>query len=438
MERDSISFSVVLSHSGGPGLSPPVLYNPTIDLMQTTAEYYADEVRFLEAARPLTRLRRLYNPVVVVAAFLWRRLLFRTTFIAITGSSGKTTAKECLYAILASRYPSTRTRGSRKARYELPRMILRTRPWHRFAVAEIGIIEPGIMWRSALLFRPDIAVVLNVNSTHMESFRDLDTTAREKGKLVEGLTRRGVAVLNGDDPRVSAMASRAPDRSVLFGESDRFDFWAEAASSRWPARLSFEAHEQGNSSEIQTRFIGKHWTNAVLAAIAAARCCGISLRDCVAPIAKVPPFVARMEPLPLPSGATLVRDDRSGSIETFEACLAVLEDYKQGRSVLIVTQIRGVKMGEKNRLRYIAERAAETCDVCVFVGRKSEYARRRAIAFGMAADRVRAFRESDGLLRFLADETRSTDLIVLKGRRSDALGRIAEEACRSATTSPGP
>ena len=397
--------------------------------MQTTAEYYGDEeVRSLEATRHGTRLWRLYNPAVVAAAFLWRRLLFRTTFIAITGSSGKTTAKECLYAILAASYPSTKTRGNRSARSELPRTILRTRPWHRFAVAEIGIIEPGIMWRSALLFRPDIAVVLNVNSTHTESFRDLDTTAREKGKLVEGLTRRGVAVLNGDDPRVSAMASRAPDRSVLFGESDRFDFWAEAASSRWPARLSFEAHEQGNSSEIQTRFIGKHWTNAVLAAIAAARCCGISLRDCVAPIAKVPPFVARMEPLPLPSGATLVRDDRSGSIETFEACLAVLEDYKQGRSVLIVTQIRGVKMGEKNRLRYIAERAAETCDVCVFVGRKSDYARRRAIAFGMAADRVRAFQEPRGVAEFLANETRSTDLIVLKGRQNDALYRTIMEA----------
>ena len=438
MERDSISFSVVLSHSGGPGLSPPVLYNPTIDLMQTTAEYYADEVRFLEAARPLTRLRRLYNPVVVVAAFLWRRLLFRTTFIAITGSSGKTTAKECLYAILASRYPSTRTRGNREARYELPRMILRTRPWHRFAVAEIGIIEPGIMWRSALLFRPDITVVLNVNSNHIESFRDLDTTAREKGKLVEGLTRRGVAVLNGDDPRVSAMASRAPDRSVLFGESDRFDFWAEAASSRWPACLSFEAHESGECCEIRTGFIGKHWTNAVLAAIAVARCCGIPLQDCVAPIARVPPYFARLQPRTLPSGATLLRDDFNGYVETFEACLDLLKDHERGRSVLIVSQITGMQTREENRLRYIAERAAETCDVCVFVGRKSEYARRRAIAFGMAADRVRAFQEPRGVAEFLVNETRSTDLIVLKGRRSDALGRIAEEACRSATTSPGP
>ena len=437
MERDNASFSVVLSHSGGPGLSPPVLCNRTIDFMQTTAEYYADETRYRKATRPRWRLRRLYNPVVVVAAFLWRRLLFRTTFIAITGSSGKTTAKECLYAILASRYPSTRTRGSRGARYELPRTILRTRPWHRFAVAEIGVIEPGIMWRSALLFRPDIAVVLNINSSHIESFRDLDTTAYEKSKLVEGLTRRGVAVLNGDDPRVSAIAKRAHHRSVLFGESDRFDFWAEAASSRWPARLSFEAHEQGDCREIQTRFIGKHWTNAVLAAIAVARCCGIPLRDCVAPIARVPPFVARLEPLTLPSGATLLRDDRSRHVETFEACLGVLRDHKQGRSILIVSQVAGMQTHERNRLQYIAERAAGVCDVCVFLGRKSEYTRRRAIAAGMAAEQVWAFQEPAGVLSFLADETRPEDLIVLKGRRSDALGRIAEEACRPATTSSG-
>lgn len=409
----------------------------TIDLVQTTAEYYADEVRSRKPARPRGRFWHLYNPAVVAAAFLWRRLLFRTTFIAITGSSGKTTAKECLYAILAARCPSTKTRGSGRARYELPRTILRTRPWHRFAVAEIGIIEPGIMWRSALLFRPDIAVVLNVNSNHIESFRDLDTTAREKGRLVEGLTRRGVAILNGDDPRVSAMARRAPDRSVLFGESDRFDFWAEAASSRWPARLSFEAHEHGDCCEIRTRFIGKHWTNAVLAAIAVARRCGIPLQDCVAPIARVPPYGARMEPLPVLSGATLLRDDQNGYLETFEACLGVLKDHKRGRSILIVSQITGMQTREQNRLRYIAERAADVCDVCVFVGRKSEYARRRAIAAGMATEQVRAFQEPHGVVEFLADETRSTDLIVLKGRISDALGRIAIEACRLATTSAG-
>lgn len=397
--------------------------------MQTTAEYYGDEeVRSREATRHGTRLWRLYNPAVVAAAFLWRRLLFRTTFIAITGSSGKTTAKECLYAILAASYPSTKTRGNRSARSELPRTILRTRPWHRFAVAEIGIIEPGIMWRSALLFRPDIAVVLNVNANHIESFRDLDTTAREKGKLVEGLTRRGVAVLNGDDPRVSAMASRAPDRSVLFGESDRFDFWAEAASSRWPACLSFEAHESGECCEIRTGFIGKHWANAVLAAIAVARCCGIPLQDCVAPIARVPPYFARLQPRTLPSGATLLRDDFNGYVDTFEACLDLLKDHERGRSVLIVSQITGMQTREQNSLRYIAKRVAEVCDVCVFVGRKSDYARRRAIAFGMAADRVRAFQEPRGVAEFLANETRSTDLIVLKGRKNDALYRTIMEA----------
>ncbi len=387
---------------------------------------------------PGGRLSRLCNPAVVAAAVVWRRLLFRTTFIAITGSSGKTTAKECLYAILAARYPTTKTRGSRRARYELPRTILRTRPWHRFCVAEIGIIEPGIMWRSALLFRPNMAVILNVNSNHIESFRDLDTTAREKGKLVEGLTRRGIAILNGDDPRVSGMARQAPGRSILFGESNRVDYWAEAISSRWPARLSFEAHEDGDWREIQTSLIGKHWTSAVLAAIAAARRCGIPLLDCVAPIAGVPPFVARMEPVTLPSGAALVRDDGNGYVDTFEACLDVLKNYTQGRSVLIISQITGTQTAEQNRLRYIAERAAGVCDDCVFVGRKSEYARRRAIAAGMAAERVWAFREPHGVVEFVVNETRPTDLIVIKGRISDALGRIVVEACRHTATSAGP
>jgi len=396
-------------------------------LMETTADYYGDEVRcgppFMKPGLG-RRLWLFYNPAVVAAAFLWRRILFRTTFIAVTGSSGKTTTKEFLYAILSSRHRSIKTRGSPNARYELPRTILLTRPRHRFVVAEIGIVEPGIMWRSALLFRPDIAVVLNINNNHIESFGKADTTAREKGKLVEVLGRRGAAILNGDDPRVAAMAKRTRGESVLWGASSGLDLWADQISSRWPERLSFRVHEGAESQLVRTRLVGRHWTWAALAAIAAARRCGISLKDCASAISVVPPFPVRMEPISLPSGATLLRDDDNGYSDTFDACLDVLRDHQGGRGILMISQLSGMKTREQNRLRHIANKAAPICDMCVFIGRKSRYASRRAMDAGMTKDQVRAFRGPIEAAEFLRNETVPSDLIVLKGRRVDRLGRV--------------
>ncbi|MCL4401188.1 MAG: Mur ligase family protein, partial [Acidobacteria bacterium] len=109
------------------------------------------------------RLRvRLKSGLLFAAAFLWRGLLFRTTFVAITGSVGKTTAKDCLAGILSARFPIVHTDGSYNEFRDLARTILRVRPGHRFAVLEVATDRPGCMWHMGRLARPDIAVVLRV------------------------------------------------------------------------------------------------------------------------------------------------------------------------------------------------------------------------------------------------------------------------------------
>ncbi|MEJ2083623.1 MAG: Mur ligase family protein [Acidobacteriota bacterium] len=84
------------------------------------------------------RLLGLLGPVLYWAAYAWRRLLRGTTFIAITGSLGKTTAKDCLAAILGDHYSTFRTVGTQNARRLLSLNLLRVRPWHRFAVLEVA------------------------------------------------------------------------------------------------------------------------------------------------------------------------------------------------------------------------------------------------------------------------------------------------------------
>ena len=167
------------------------------------------------------------NLPVVAAAIVWRRLMFRTMFIAITGSVGKTTTKDSLAAILSPLGLTVSTIGNDNGRHGIPRTILRVRPWHRFAVIEIGIRRPGTMWRSAFMSRPDVVVMLGVGRNHNDEMHSVGVTTREKVKLIKGMRRGGLVVRNSDDSCVAAMAALAGDRVHTFGSSDRCDTWID-------------------------------------------------------------------------------------------------------------------------------------------------------------------------------------------------------------------
>jgi UDP-N-acetylmuramoyl-tripeptide--D-alanyl-D-alanine ligase len=215
----------------------------------------------------LSPILQASEPLLFTLAVLWRRLLFRTTFIAITGSVGKTTTKELLADILAARARTFRTLGNQNSGLVLALNILRVRPWHRFAVLEAGIGKPGQQMR----------------------------------RLAGGL-----AVLNGDDPRVAAMAGSARFRTCLAGTSPAFDLWADQVSSRWPDRLSFLAHCGSETCRIQTQQLGSHWIPALTAALAVAKHLSVPLEESASVLSSSAPYTARLEPVPLPSGAVML------------------------------------------------------------------------------------------------------------------------------------
>ena len=372
----------------------------------------------------LLRRSRLVRYGLAGLAFVWRRLLVRTTFIAITGSLGKTTAKECLAAILMAGAPTVKTNHNRNGGAGLCLSILRVRPWHRFAVLEVAGAAPGMMRRAAWLVRPDVAIVLNVLRTHTTVFQDLEQHAAEKARLVEALGPDGLAVLNGDEPRVSAMASRARCRVRFFGTSPGLSLWADGVGARWPQRLSFQAHAGAEAQTVVTQLVGTHWLPAVLASLTTARECGMGLRDAAEALRDVEPFPGRLRPLRLPGGAIVLRDDYNASVDALDAALRVLEEARAARRVLVVTDFSDSGTNRKNRLRHLAAEAARVAEVIVFVGENAAYGRRRAIDAGVPAGHAHDFPSLRAAARFLEGELCAHDLVLLKGRTTDHAARI--------------
>lgn len=359
-----------------------------------------------------------------VAAFLWRRLLFRTTFIAITGSMGKTTAKECLAAALASRSPTAKTFGNENGPCGVARTLLRVRPWHRFAVVEVATSQNGRMKRSARLVRPNVAVVLMVDRAHMKNFRTLEGVATEKAQLLAAMPKGGIAVLNGDDPRVAAMADPSQHRITWFGSSAGFDLQAEQPSSGWPERFSFRLRVDGETRRVQTRLVGTHWRNAVLGALAAAHACGVDIADAAEAIARVEPSPGAMQPMALPCGAVVIRDELTGCIDTLRPALEALAQASARRKVLVLSDVTDTSRRPRDRLAAIGREAARIAGCVVFVGDRAGHGVRGAVAAGMDAQSAHAFGSLKAAAEFLRGELRSGDLVLLRGRTTDHLSRL--------------
>jgi UDP-N-acetylmuramyl pentapeptide synthase len=231
------------------------------------------------AKRIRHHFRQASERIIYEFAKAYRPQLSKVCFIGVTGSCGKTTTNELIGAILSSRYTGRTSRQLYNGPNHIARTILTVFPWHQFYAHETGSSGPGIMAKSLRILKPKIGVVTHIGSDHHASFRTLDATAAEKGKLIEALPVGGAAILNADDPRVLAMRALTRARVITYGLSQQAMVRGEEVYCDWPDRLSLAVVYGSARVRIRTRLLGEHWSYAVLAALATGIAVGISLTN---------------------------------------------------------------------------------------------------------------------------------------------------------------
>ena len=350
--------------------------------------------------------------------------MFRTTFIAVSGSVGKTTAKDAIALVLGQHFSTYKTRGSANHYDGVTRSLLSVRPWHRYAVIEIGLDRPGQMKWFTLASKPDIAVWVNVARTHMQSFRSLETIAREKSQMVEGLRPGGLAVLYGDNPHIAAYQPPASVRTLRYGEGEGLDWRASDLSSRWPDHFSFRVRSGNEEGLVSTKLIGTHWLPSVMPALVVAREAGLTLKQGIAPLANLAPMRQRLSEATTPQGATFLRDEWNGSVDTLKVALDVLEAAVAKRKILVFTDVSDSKQKIRLRQRDMGTTAARIVDVAFFIGDSHGYAVKAAVEAGMDPSLVFGFFDIESAGKQLLAELREGDLVLLRGRHADHLSRL--------------
>lgn len=376
-------------------------------------------LKLWDTIQPVLRKPRWWTASVL------RRFLGRTTFIAITGSNGKSTATRILAAILSS-YASTQwTRLNRNAEAGITETIAFCNPWKtRFALFEIAAGKPGQVRKLAGLVRPHIAVVLSVFLEHRYTLRTLKGVAREKAELLAMLQHDGVAVINADDPLVAAMPVPPGRKIIRFGASPDNDVYYEDVRSAWPEMLRFTAVVHGQRQEIRTRLLGTHWAGSVLACIAVADYLGIPLERIARVIEGVPPYPGRMQVVRLPSGVIVVRDEFKGSAHTVAAAFEELRKAKATRKILVFCDMADTARTYSHRLGRTGASAAELFDYTIFIGEKAYHGVHGARKGGLPEDRALAFADYLAAAEFLKPLLRPGDVVLLKADRDKQLSRL--------------
>src|SRR5690348_10134185 len=168
------------------------------------------------------------------------RKLWGKPLVGVTGSAGKTTTKEAIAHVLATRLKVHKSEGNFNNHFGLPLMLLKLEPEHDVAVIEMGMSHAGEIRALAKIAKPEIGVVTNVAPVHLEFFDSLAGIARAKYELIESLPPSGTAVINADDEYVSQFGRGFKGKVITYGTAATADVRAENVQSRGAEGSDFE------------------------------------------------------------------------------------------------------------------------------------------------------------------------------------------------------
>jgi UDP-N-acetylmuramoyl-tripeptide--D-alanyl-D-alanine ligase len=356
-------------------------------------------------------------------AAAWRDR-FHPLVVGITGSIAKTSTKDAVAAVLASRVATLKNEGNQNNEIGLPLTLLRLGPEHRAAALEMGMYVGGEIAELAAMARPRIGVVTAVQAVHLSRIGSLDAIERAKGELVEALPHDGTAILNADDERVRRMADRTRADVLTYGFGPGADVRAERIESLGPAGMAFDLVTPGRRREVRIPTLGRHAVHNALAAAAAGVVAGYSLDDVAHGLLCLAPSQHRGELI----GAgpiTLLDDSYNASPRTMTAAMELLASLP-GRHVAILGPMYELGEGTDPGHHEVGETAARLVDLLFVVGDDARGIAEGARAAGMAAERIVWVPDQDAALVAYRERGRRGDVVLFKASNGVALWNLVD------------
>jgi len=328
--------------------------------------------------------------------------------IGITGSVGKTTTKDLTRAVLAARYPTHASPASFNNAIGVPHTFLNAPDGTEMLVVEVGANAPGEIRDLCRIARPDVGIVTRVAPAHTEGFGSVAAVAAAKAELVESLPATGVAILNGDDPLVAAMAGRTDATVMVFGRHGDVRAEVLEVDDELRPRLGFET--PWGDFEVRLAVRGAHQAVNAAAAVTAGGLHGVPLDAIQQALATATASGRRMD-LQIGRGGLRVLDDSyNANPASVEAALRALAAMAARRRVAVLGHMAELGDLEAGEHRRIGELARELGIEALSV---------QAPAYGVAD-----FGSVEQVIEVVAD-LGDGDVILVKGSRVAGLDTLA-------------
>jgi UDP-N-acetylmuramoyl-tripeptide--D-alanyl-D-alanine ligase len=348
--------------------------------------------------------------------------------VAITGSTGKTTTKELIAAILSRRFSVLKTAGNLNNYYGLPLTLLQLEPSHEVAVAELAMSAPGEIAMLAQISEPQMGVVTNVAPVHLQFFDSVEAIANAKHELIENLVPPGIAILNSDDERVRNFALGFGGKVVTYG-------FANGASVRvldWRATPEmgnrFRVRAPGFEHEFEIPLVGRHNAQNALAAIAVASVFEIAPEQIAEALAVRPDLHQRSEVFTLPGEITVLNDSYNSNPVAMERMLETLAAWPHAsRRILVAGEMLELGTQATELHREVGRKCvASGVDWLIAVQGAARFFVEGAVEAGLPADHAALCRTPEEAGERLLVLLRPGDVVMVKGSRGVHLEKVIE------------
>lgn len=350
------------------------------------------------------------------------RMKFPLKLVGVTGSVGKTSTKDMVYAVLSAKYNTLKTEGNFNNDIGLPRTLFRLNESYGAAVIEMGMSDLGEISALSRAAAPDICIITNIGWCHIENLKTRENILKAKLEILDGASESAPLILNGDDEYLKTVD--IPGRKIVrYGVSEGCDIRAEDISQN-DGGQSFTLIYGGKSYAAELPVVGEHHVMNALAAFAAGIAAGMTPEEIVPAFMRYESSGMRQR-IEKRGDITVILDCYNASPTSMESSLSVLGGMKcPGRKCAVLGDM--LELGEMSAQLHagVADYIMKNADCAFLYGAEMAHCRRRLEEAGFD---VHHSTDKAALTAELLKWLKPGDAVLFKGSRGMRMEEIAEQ-----------
>lgn len=403
-------------------------------------------------------MKKIFKKIIIIAILKFEAKIilarFKPKIIAISGTVGKTSAKEAIALVLGSEFNIRKSEKSYNSEFGVPLTIIGAKTgWNslskwigiilkglkvflletnypEYLILEMGVDAPKDMEKMMTWIKPNIGVITAFGNTpvHLENFKDPSDLMKEKWKLIEKLEDSDMAVLNGDDKIIISYSKKLKTKTITFGFSESTDIIASNYKINSDG-IAFKVSCGGSVVPVKLNMVfGRQNVYTAMSAIAVGLSCGINLIKCVEAVSKMKPVLGRLNLIEGVNNSLIFDDSYNSSPLAVEMAVEALSEYPAKRKIAVLGDMKELGKFSQNEHQRIGE-SLRAKDVWFLftVGKEAKYFAEGARKSGFDTAKIFEFDNAVEAGEAVKQIMQEGDLILVKGSQSARIEKAVEK-----------